>query len=88
MTPKPLTPDLAEALRAAGGEPLAVIDPASQHVYLVVDQAVHERAMNALRYQETVESIRPGVDGMQQGSGITLEESQRRTEKAIRDFAG
>ena len=87
MTPKPLTPDLAEALQAAGDEPLPVVDPSNQHVYVVVDLAIHERAMKALRHQENIESIRRGAESMESGDGMTLEESKQRTEEAIRQHA-
>jgi len=52
MNPKPLSQDLTDALHAAGGEPLPVIDPSNQHVYLVVDRKIHQQAMRALRHQE------------------------------------
>lgn len=87
MTPKPLTPDLAEALQAAGDEPLPVVDPSNQHVYVVVDLAIHERAMKALRHQQNIESIRRGAESMESGDGMTLEESKQRTEEAIRQHA-
>lgn len=83
MKHQTLTPDLADALRAAGDEPLSLIDPANQHVYWIVNHETHQRAMRALRHQEAIESIRRSVDSMNEGHGITLEESQRRTEKAI-----
>jgi hypothetical protein len=48
VNPKPLSPDLAKALHAAGDEPLPVIDPSSQNVYFVVDEQTHRKAMAAL----------------------------------------
>ena len=84
MNPKPLSLELAEAIHAAGDEPLPVIDVATQHVYMVVDIDVHQRAMKALRQQENLESIRRGAADMESGRGMTLEESKRRTEQAIR----
>ncbi len=83
MKHQTLTPDLADALRAAGDEPLSLIDPANQHVYWIVNQETHQRAMKALRHQEAIESIRRGVDSMTDGDGMTLAESQQRTKKAI-----
>ena len=87
MTPKPLSKDLADALNAAGDEPLPVIDLSNQHIYFVVDKEIHERAMKALRHKENVESIRRGVESMEAGNGMTLEESERRTEESIRQHA-
>ena len=31
---------------------MPVVDPATNHVYLVVDQATHQQAMNALRERD------------------------------------
>ncbi len=87
MNPKPLTPDQIEALHAAGDESLPVIDVTTQKVYVVVDSEVHERAMKALRHQENIESIRRGAADMEAGKGMSLEESQRRTEEAIRQHS-
>ncbi len=83
MKHQTLTPDLADALRAAGGEPLPLIDPTNQQVYWIVNQETHQRAMKALRHQEAIESIRRGEVSMNEGHGIPLKESQRRTKKAI-----
>ena len=83
MTPKPISQDLSDALRAAGEEPLPVIDPSNKQVYVVVDRAIHQRAMEALRRQESVEAIRQGVASMEAGNGMSLQESQRRTKAAI-----
>lgn len=80
MTPKPLTPDLAAALEAAGDDPLPVTNPNDGQVYYVVEGDLHRRAMQALRESEVVESIRRGVAD----PGMSLEESQRRTIEAIR----
>jgi len=84
MNPKPLSQDLTDALRAAGGEPLPVIDPSNQHLYLVVDQKIHQQAMRALRHQENIEAIRRGVQSMETRQGMSLQESQRSTEDAVR----
>lgn len=80
----PLSQDLTDALHAADDEPLPVIDPSNQHIYLVVDQGIHEQAMRALRYQENVEAIRRGVQSMSAGEGMPISESRCRTEKAVR----
>jgi len=87
MNPKPLSQDLTDALHAADGEPLPVIDPSNQHLYLVVDQKIHQQAMRALHYQKNVEAIRRGVQSMTGGEGMSLQESKRRTEEAVRQQA-
>jgi hypothetical protein len=83
MTPKPISSDLAAALHAAGKEPLSLIDEATQHVYVLVDIDIHERAMKALHHLENVESIRRGVADMDAGRGISITESQQRTLEAL-----
>jgi len=85
MTTK-LTQEIADALRHCGREPLPVIDPTNQQPYFVVEKDMHERAMQALRYVESIESIRRGLQSMEEGRGMSVDESQRRTEEAIRQF--
>lgn len=85
MTAK-LTQEIADALRDCGREPLPVVDPTNQQSYFIVEKDMHERAMQALRYVENVESIRRGLQSMEEGRGMNIDESQRRTEEAIRQF--
>ncbi len=83
MDIQPLSTELTDALHKSGGGPLAVIDPTTQQLYVVVDRNVHERAMRALRDQETIDSIQRGIDG----PSLTLEESRRLNLQAIKAFA-
>ena len=87
MTPKNLTPDLAEALDAAGSEPLPVTKPNDTRVYFVVDGDLHERAMKALRHQQNVEAIRRGNEDIEAGEHVSVEEARRLTEEHIRQHA-
>ena len=84
MTPKPLTPDLSEALRAAGDEPLPVIDETTKHVYVVVDRDVHQRAMEALRQREDLAAIQAGIDDMEAGRFSPVDEAFDRIEEKLR----
>lgn len=86
MTTK-LSQEITDALRECGQEPLPVVDPANLQPYFVVEKDMHERAMKALRYVENIESIRRGFESMKDGRGMSVDESQRRTEEAIRQFA-
>jgi hypothetical protein len=85
MTTK-LTQELADALRDCEHEPLPVVDPTNQQPYFVVEKEIHERAMRALRYVENVASVRRGLQSMDEGRGMSIDESQRRTEEAIRQL--
>ena len=81
MNTRPLSPELTDALHAAAGEPLPVIDPTTQQVYFLVGQEVHERAMKALRRQDAIESIKRGLEG----SSMTIEESRRLNQQSLRN---
>jgi hypothetical protein len=83
MNAQRLSPELTEALHAAGGEPLPVIDPTNQQLYVVVNRDVHERAMKALRRQDAIESIQRGL----QGPSLSIEESQRLNLQSLRSHA-
>ncbi|MEM6692742.1 MAG: hypothetical protein AAF664_25160 [Planctomycetota bacterium] len=73
MTAK-LTPEQASALHAAG-DMLPVLDESTNHVYVVVDLDVHERAMKALREREDLDAIKEGVRQMEAGEGQPLDEA-------------
>ena len=83
MIARPLSPDLTDALHAACGEPLPVIDPTNQQLYFVVDRDTHERGMTALRRQDAIESIKRGLEG----PSLTLEDSQRLNLQSLRSHA-
>ncbi len=69
MTAK-LTPEQAQALHAAGEKPFSVIDPTTNHVYVVVDQAMHLQAMQALLALETTNAIREGLADVEAGRSM------------------
>ena len=66
MTPQ-LTPEQSVALHKHDNEPMHVVDPATNQVYVVVDKATHERAMDALRHRDDEMSIRRGVEDLEAG---------------------
>ncbi len=79
-----LTSEQSDALQQSG-EPLPVVDPRTQRVYVLVDQFTHDQAMDALKRQQLEDeaAIRQGLDDMEAGRGMTIEESQARTIAAL-----
>ncbi|MCA9267738.1 MAG: hypothetical protein KDA41_04680 [Planctomycetales bacterium] len=71
-----LTDEQRAALQAGGGEPVRVHDEASAASYVLVDEATHERAMEALRRQRDLESVQRGIAQMEAGQGRTVDQSQ------------
>lgn len=69
MTPK-LSKELSDALQASGAEELEAVDPATGHVYVVVDRTLFKQT----RAKQTHEAIQRGIDSMEAGEGIPLEE--------------
>ena len=69
-----LSKEFADALRANGEQELEVIDPATNHVYVVVDSQTHRQAMAALRRQQDHEAIAEGLAQMEAGQGKPLHE--------------
>ena len=79
-----LTTEQSDALNR-GVEPLYLVDPGTHRVYVLVDQHLHQQAMDALQRQrdEDVAAIRQGLDDMQTGRGMSLDESRARTREAL-----
>ena len=79
-----LTTEQSEALNQSGG-PLSLVDPKTHRVYVLVDQCVHQHAMEALQRQrdEDEAAIRQGLDDMHTGRGMPLDESRARTSEAL-----
>ena len=80
-----ITPEMASALRANKGE-VRVTDPSTQKVYVLVDDETHRRAMEALRQQEDLRAIQSGLDDMQAGRSMSMEESERRVDEALAKY--
>jgi predicted transcriptional regulator len=71
-TPK-LTPEQRSALVDNGG-PLFIEDDQTQRTYVIVERAAYERAIAALRSEQTLEAIREGVADMEAGRVAPIEE--------------
>ena len=78
-----LTPEKAQALHASGENSIPVVDPTTNHVYVVVDQAKHEQAMQALRELETARAIREGLADAEAGRSIPLEVARELTTQRL-----
>lgn len=87
MTAK-LTPEQAQALHASGDNRLPVIDPTTNHVYVVVDQAKHEQAMQALQQLEVSNAIREGLADMEAGRSMPVEVARELTAKRLQTQYG
>ena len=79
-----LTIEQSNALNQSG-DPLSLVDPRTQRVYVLVDQGVHQQAMDALQRQrdEDAVAIQQGLDDMHAGRGMSLDESRARTGEAL-----
>ena len=77
MMPK-LSEDLRQALHDRPGGPITVEDEQTHQHYVLVDRALHDRAMQALRQQEDLAAIRAGIDDMEAGNVVTFEEVDAR----------
>ena len=75
MTPK-LNQELADALHASEN-PLSVIDPTTNRVYILVDYDTHQRAMAALHRQQSVAAIQEGIEDMEAGRMQPADEAHR-----------
>ncbi len=66
MTPQ-LTPEQSAAFHSHDNKSMPVVDPATNHVYVVVDLGTHEQAMDALRERDDELSVQRGIDDMEAG---------------------
>ena len=83
MTPK-LSKELTDALKARDDGQFEAIDPETCRVYFVVDSAVHQRAMEVLRRQEDHDAIARGLEGMEAGRVVPVDEAHARLREELR----
>ena len=76
MTPK-LPDELREALRQTGGI-LEVQDDQSHKLYVITEGDVFHRAMQALQVQEDHAAVKAGIDAMEAGNVLSLDELDNR----------
>ena len=70
-----LSEEVAEALKAAKGRPIAVDVPGFDHRFVVIDQAEYDAAMAELELQKNVSLIREGIADVEAGRVQPLEEA-------------
>ena len=64
-------------------EGIEVEDSQTQKVYFLSDVELHHRAMQALKRQEDRDAIQAGIDDMEAGRVIPLEEVDRQIRKEL-----
>ncbi len=79
-----LNKELAAALQASGNRELEVVDPDTQRTYFIVDAETYQHAREALRRQRDREAIAQGLDEMEAGKGIPVEEARQLTREKFR----
>jgi hypothetical protein len=82
MTPK-LSEDQRRALIERPSGPVQVEDDQTHKVYVLVDLELHERAMEALRQQDDLAAIQAGIDDMEAGRIVPLEQADAEIRKDL-----
>ena len=82
MTPK-LNKELSDALHASDNGEVQAIDPETNKMYVLVDGEVHHKAMDALRRQDDLAAIQEGIDDMEAGRGMPVEEADSRIREKL-----
>jgi predicted transcriptional regulator len=82
-----MTPKLSEqqrlALEANPEEAVEVEDEQTHRMYVIIDQDLHRRAMDALERMEDVAAIRAGFAAAAEGRVSTLEEVDARIRQKL-----
>ncbi len=58
-------------------------DDQTQQVYVLVEESVHERAMDALKRQQDIDAIAEGIADMQAGRGMPVAEADEHLRKKL-----
>lgn len=82
MTPK-ITDEMRRALREQAGEPVKVEDDETEKVYVIVEEDVHRRALEALRRQDDLKAIQAGIDDMEAGRIVSFAEVDARIREKL-----
>jgi hypothetical protein len=72
-----LNKELSDAL--SGCEELEAVDPVTGRVYMIVDSALYRQA----REKRTHEAIQRGIDSVEAGGGIPLDEADSQLRKEL-----
>ena len=82
MTPK-VSEDQRRALSERPSGPVHVEDDHTHKVYVLVDLQLHERAMEALRQQDDLAAIQSGIEDMEAGRIVPLEQADAEIRKDL-----
>lgn len=82
MTPK-LTDEMREALSRSAGGPVEVEDDQTHQVYVIIDQDLHRRSVQAIKMQEDVAAIHAGFEAAAKGRVAPLEEVDARIREKL-----
>ena len=69
-------------------EGIEVEDGQTQKVYVLIDAALHDRAMQSLKRQEDHAAIQAGIDDMEAGRVVPYEEVSRNLHTHLREKYG
>lgn len=78
-----LSKEVAEALKAANGEAVAVDVPGIDDDFVIVQRSTFIAAMAALQHQRNVELIREGIADMEAGRTVPLDEGMDRIRNTL-----
>jgi PHD/YefM family antitoxin component YafN of YafNO toxin-antitoxin module len=78
-----LSEEVAEALKAAKGRPIAVDVPGFDHRFVVIDQAEYDAAMAELELQKNAALIREGIADVEAGRTSPLDEAMDRVRNVL-----
>ena len=81
MTPK-LTEEQREAIRRQGA-PLQIEDDETRKVYVIIDDELHRRAMQALEEHDARGAIRAGIDDLEAGRILAFAEVDARLREKL-----
>lgn len=82
MTPK-LSDEQKQALAARAGQPIRVEDPDTHKLFVLMDSEEYERVIEALRAQTDLHAIRDGIEEMEAGLSMPIEEADRRLREEL-----
>ena len=81
MTPK-LNDELRQALQEQGGT-VKVQDDQTHQMYVLTESGFFKRAVQALQEQEDHAAIQAGIDAMEKGKVLTLDDLDRRIQSRL-----
>jgi hypothetical protein len=82
MTPK-LSDDQRRALKNHSEGAIRVEDEQTHKLYVLVEEDLHQRAMEALQQREDVAAIQAGVDAAAAGRVATLDDADARIREKL-----